>query len=316
MKLRHSSNPLGGGSADAKRGRAHAQARLMEDDRYVRRAEHARGGSSNPALPSVSMGTWWGLDLEKIRFEYSDVSDDRRAWLRTKLVRLLEHDLISAGFRPVGCTQALHRTSGQELLDQLWVGEGGRVMACAGAWAAELITLFEDGSIVKTATCASALTPTWRLRRHPADRHEYLALRRARIEAMLARHRERIAPFEARSAIVLGSMHTYLATRLRTGELIVQAVARRHGVGLVCMVLGEVAAFIIVMVITHRRHFPPHGGLALALLAMLIAAPAAFLIGLEGIGPLMTRLRPGPPPRSASVLLEIASALPRGRLKD
>lgn len=248
-------------------------------------------------------------------FDYFDASEDRRASYRAPLVDLLEHDLVSAGFRPVGCAVAVQRATGREQISQVWVGERGRVMAGAAFHCVDLITLFEDGTIVKTATKESWYAQTWRLRRHPADRHDYIALR-ARLEPVLALHRERIAAVEARSRVVPASMQSYLATRLRTGEVIVADVIRRYRVALVCMVIAGFAVATWSTFAAHQRHFPRFSVPVLAGLAAMIVMPPVFQVVLLWLSPLVARLRPGPPPRPASVLLELASALPPRRLRD
>jgi hypothetical protein len=175
---------------------------------------------------------------------------------------------------------------------------------------AELATLFEDGSVVKTYTVGgrAGFVENFRLRRHPRDRHDFLRVG-GEIDVVRARHIERIARFEADSPVVLaGSMLPYLAMRIRTGELIVAAARRRRDIAQLITVAAMALAAVLVFSWQARLHHHPHPGVVLlVLLAMFIAGiPAAYLSG-DWVAPPLARLRPGPPPRPAKVLLELAA---------
>ena len=195
-----------------------------------------------------------------------------------------------------------------ELIDQVWVGDGGRIMVTAGN-GAELATLFEDGSVVKTSTQGGRphLAENLRLRRHSRDRHDYLHVG-GDIDFVRARHLERITRFEADSPVVMvASMLPYLAMRIRTGELIVTAVRRRHHIAPLFTIAVTGLAAVPVFYWQARLHHHLPETLVLAVLAMLIAGIPATLWSEDWVAAPLTRLVPGPPPRPAKVLLELAA---------
>jgi hypothetical protein len=262
-------------------------------------------------------------------FDYFDVTDDPHAWRDSAMGYELERELRDAGFAPLGVAKAVLRRDGQTFVNQVWVSDDGRVMT--KDWA-ELATLFEDGTIVKTMRRPSwgffltILTMQWRLRMHRADRHSH-AFVAGPLTSVLAAHRARVAAFEKESPVVLArSMTEHFAVRLRDAEL---REARRRPLDLVALVLTSVTsmalAFLPVLWLLratgwHARRLGPKLLVtfeltALIMVGIFIAALPLRYVTTTWIGPWLVRLRPGPPPRPAAALIELARDVPSGTLK-
>jgi hypothetical protein len=257
-------------------------------------------------------------ERDQLRWDYLDVSADPHAWECAELREGLQHDLVMGGFKPLGCVCAVLRWNGTQLIDQVWVGDGGRVMVTARD-GAELATLFEDGSVVKTAmrmpmraTLANAVPKYHRDARHE---HELVS---GTIEIVLARHRERVAPFEKESPVVLvTSMREYFAARLRAAELRDWRMRPQFvialWIALACSWAGVVGVF--VSMIAKRHHHASVLPVALtAFLAGVIAYLPGHLLANLWLAPLIMRFRRGPAPRPAAELLEMADLVEKGRL--
>lgn len=255
-------------------------------------------------------------------FDYYDLSNDEAAWQLTTLDEDDEVALRHARFRPLGVVRAVLRArSSRKITSQIWVSEDGHVMVDGGA---ELATLFEDGSIVKTnrrPAWSFFDRVAWQIRSHPSDRHPHVLVDGS-FSDRLAVHREQIARFQKESPVVVAdSMTHHFAARMRDAELRISR--QRPEEIIVVFVTGILSmAFALTCMMAWRIGHPGrHVWMAVAAMVLLILG---FLIAAIPIGkamstwvaPWLVRLRPGPPPRPAATWIELARKVPRGTIDE
>lgn len=260
-------------------------------------------------------------------FDYFDISDDPRAWRESALSYPLERELRDAGFAPLGVAKAVVRGTTQTFVTEVWVSDDGRVMT--NGWP-ELVTLFEDGTIVRTMRHLSwwfTLKMRWRLQMHRADRHPQ-AFVAGPLSAVLEAHRARVATFEKETpVVVVRSMTEHFAVRLREAELRDARHRPRDRVALVLTSFFSLALAILPVlwllqsVGWHARNLGPRLRIAFELSALItlgifISALPLRYVMTTWVAPWLVRLRPGPPPRPASAWIELARDVPSGTLKD
>jgi hypothetical protein len=237
---------------------------------------------------------------------------------------VLEQELRDEGFAPLGVAKAVLRANKHTLVAQIWVADGGRVMTNG---VNELVTLFEDGTIVKTSRRLSLsfqMTVWWRLRMHRADRHPHAWIS-GRLAALLAAHRERVALFEKETPVVVArSMTEHFAVRLRDAEL---REARQWPTHLLALwmtgILSCALAWLpVIWLRMHGWRARAHGPkllvvaelTALLFVGMFIAALPLRYLTVNVVAPWIMTLRPGPPPRPAAAWMELARAVPSAKL--
>ena len=254
-------------------------------------------------------------------FDYYDLSNDRAAWQHTTLDEDDELELRHEGFRPLGVVRAVHRVdTKRKLTNQVWVSADGRAMADGD----ELATLFEDGTIVKTNR-----RPAWwffnpvcfRVRSHSRDRHPY-ALVDGPLSARLEAHRAQVARFEKESAVVvIDSMTQHFAARLRDAEL---RISRQRPEELIVVWVTALLSLVFGLscLVAWRLEHPERapradaGAVVFFFLGFLIAMIPIGKAMFTWVAPWLVRLRPGPPPRPAAALIELAREVPEGTLED
>jgi hypothetical protein len=263
---------------------------------------------------------------EFFTFDYYDVSKDESAWQISTLDEDEEVELRYARFKPLGVVRAVHRVNTKrKVTSQIWVSADGRVMVDGGL---ELATLFEDGSIVKTNRRPewSFFDPVcWKIRSHPKDRHPY-ALVEGDLAARLAVHLEQVARFEKESPVVVAeSMTHHFAARLRDAELRIARSRPEELIVVLVSVTSGMAAMVTSLFawqlsLTHPSRHLSLGTLVLWLmlgtLAFFIVALPAAKVMFTWVAPWLVRLRPGPPPRPAATLIELARDIPASTVED
>lgn len=253
-------------------------------------------------------------------WDYFDASRDPHAQERCHIPKQTTETLTAAGFERVGCALAIYRLNGAELVHEIWGSADGFVLAevIARTGRIELVTLLEDGLILKTA-----MRPPWfewilvapGMRAHRLDRYVYQAVGGS-FATVHARHLERVSASGQRTVAGLEPMLTHFATRLRIAELRDTRVPRQFALSWwVGVPLGMLLAFAIV----GRHHFnhrlPPLS--VIVMLDAMMLAPCALVatvIARVFITPEIVRMRPGPPALPATELVERASNVPQGRV--
>jgi MtfA peptidase len=284
-------------------------------------------------------------------FAYSDVSTDPRAIERVRAVGGTEREIRALGFEPLGIARAVSTTDPTvQLFSRVLRSADGAVLCSITPTPRgprlELATLFEDGSVTKTAPPFGfweGLRISATLPHHPDDGYE-LRTAAGTTEQLLYRHRERIRELESvRHLPVVGaeSMTTHFALRLRGSELrdarrpAETRIARRAAV-LAAVLLGAAiwAPFLarLPRAPPHHQHEgpepttsiqPDHGvslnrAMRLAYFGMLLAVAvsggaygALRFVARILVARRLARLRPGPRKPSAKELLARAERIER-----
>jgi len=265
-------------------------------------------------------------DREQLQWEYFDVSDDLRARAVFDMLRQ-EHpeairELAQAGFRPIGRALGVIRGNRASVLSEVWVGDDGRMLASVGPrGGSELGTLFEDGTIVKTAerpplldwlTIGMEVAPRQRGSGHyfrtvPGDFGE-----------RMASHRALVARFERGSPVVReGSMKVHFAMRLRVAELRDARIRAQQMLTLWVGVLLGAAFAVGAILVRHRLYGRLSFGATelVGLSASLVASVPAYYAAKWWLAPALVRLRRPPPPRPAAELLAMAERVQPGSVR-
>ncbi len=188
----------------------------------------------------------------------------------------------------------------------------------------ELVTLFEDGAVLRTMLRPSKAV--WRvmapgMRAHPADLHEIEAVD-GELLAVVRRHEERVDDREREAGVrpvAMDSMRAHLAVRLRSSELLNARFPAQFAIsGAVAVAAGLFTAAVLMafsMMKLAPRAFPLTIAVWTGLGTAIVVLPV-FRVTLLWVAPYIVRLRPGPSPRLASELMAEAGEVPRRPLPD
>jgi hypothetical protein len=261
---------------------------------------------------------------EPYLWDYFDVTDDPRARAESKAVPELEEDLVDEGFRWVGCILGVLRRDGQKLVNEVWVHLDGETTAGVSGHHVELGTLFEDGSVIKTATRPSLrhwIVTHAGLVHHPKNRYDF-ASTAARLPRLLETHRDRVR--RASATPVRGDpMIVHHAIRKRATELRAARMPTQHNiVPIVAAALSVIAGLVAMK--ARGSHAGVHGqpgffllNVGLGVLGTLIAfLPLVYAVHWWIAPWLVSLVFFGPPPSPASSMLEAAKHLPKRKWGD
>ncbi|MBX3125764.1 MAG: hypothetical protein KF718_03575 [Polyangiaceae bacterium] len=257
--------------------------------------------------------------MGSLQFDYADVSADPLARVWAEVPADVSRALDELELRPVGFAHGYLERANMHLVHEVRVSDDGLVQSVAGVGSppVEFNSLLEDGTVLKTVPRPPPAE--WRrlspgMRQHPRDRHYYQALD-ASLADVLAHHRERVRQLAAQRCsepVVLDTMLTHFAVRLRTAELRDFRMPWHVRLAWLLAVLPSLGAGLIVL-----WRFPDGRPLlvfALAGLGMLIVFIPAIQLSTWQLAPRIMRLFPGPPPVSAGDLFVRAASVPRRRL--
>lgn len=253
-------------------------------------------------------------------FEYADVSADPRARFWADVPAELRRELARLDFESLGYAHAFQPRTRAHMVHEVQVSSDARTQAVLNAYApqAELVTLFEDGSIVKTQQRPPL--STWLLMSPGMGGHrDDLVFHEAvpgDVGALVRRHDERIDSRERNHGIrpvAMDSMCAHFAVRFRTLELLSARLPTQFTLSACLAIASQVVAALWIFRIALRRFGPETSRVWVALLAGLggiITMLGVFQLTLYWIAPYLLRLRRGPSPATANVLLERAAAVP------
>jgi hypothetical protein len=258
-------------------------------------------------------------------FEYADVSEDPNASSWADIPTVLRREIGRLDFVQLGYAHAWHRKHHAHLVHEVFVSADARTQAVVHAQAphVELITLFGDGSIVKTQQRPP--TSTWVLMAPGMGAHRADGLLFESVDGdastMVRRHEERVRVHELAAnvpTVRMDSMQAHFAVRLRAAELLNARFPLQFGLAIALAFATQVVGSYFVLSFARSRLGPDAPRLWLALLAALggtIAALGVFQLVLYWAAPYGLRwARPGPPRVGATTLLERAAEVPRRML--
>jgi hypothetical protein len=260
-----------------------------------------------------------GLVPAKLRFVYHDASADPLAPERCEIPAARQAELARAGFERLGYTLAVLAMNGAELVHEIWMGSDGRVLVEleARSGRADLVTLFEDGTIVKTIERQPLLdwifaAPGTTMRARDRVLHASVG---GPLERVIARHAARVAEVEKRAAVfACTTMQGHFASRLRIAEL---RDARMYLHLVLAVVIAVVVAIASAIALRHAlgypQHPPPPVRLMLVVAAFIVMIPAHF-VAKWFVAPYVVPWFAGPPPSPASELFARAKDVPPGRV--
>jgi hypothetical protein len=246
--------------------------------------------------------------------DWADVSEDRQ--LAVSRLR----------FTLLGYAHAWLRSRGQHLVHEVWVSPDRLSQAVmTGSEQLELVTLFEDGTVIKTILrpdLATWLFMAPGMRAHSADRHSTRSVAGEPAD-VFRRHVERIEQHEQQHGVrpvPVESMCVHFATRIRARDLLNARFAWHFTIA---HVMGGVGAFVAVIAVNVRGMLSHGPDFPTSWRAIVLAAPLAMIatllsygMGLWFIAPTLVRLRPGPPPLPAAELMDRAQQVERRPLPD
>jgi hypothetical protein len=256
------------------------------------------------------------------RFEYADVSADPLASTWSRMPLEVSAALDELGFERLGFSLALLPRRRLHLVHEVRVSSDGTTQAVgsSGSPAVELVSLLEDGTVLKTVPRPPPAI--WRklgpgMKARPADRHDYEAID-ADLAGVLARHRERVAELalaRGSAAVPLTSMIAHFAIRLRSAELLRARIPWQIGISFALTAIPASAASIGITLHFYQleRSLEP-GVMLLCILASMIVFIPMLPLCLWYVAPHLARWVRAPEPAYAFELMQRAKGVPSGRL--
>jgi hypothetical protein len=254
---------------------------------------------------------------DKLVWDYFDASDDPLAQGRCEVPDTVTVTLDRLGFERLGHALAVFRMNRMELVHEVWTSDDGVTLAevTASSGRVSLLTLFEDGTIVKTSVRPPLFdwiysAPGTRWPRAAQLTHAYVT---GPLDDVLARHRDRVAETK-KTPIPATMMQTYFAMRIRQGELLVATIYPQLMVAIVLSTVLSLAITLPFLRVYVHRHGKSPGAVLLAMIGATIVLLPTQHVAKWFIAPYIVRLRSGPPPRDAETLCAVASEVPSGRV--